>query len=78
MAFDRYRRSRTVTAFAPDIDKLRDLDDGMRRAWAAYKERLRELTGAEYEQAETLAWDELQIELRRLERRRSSLQRTAR
>ena len=62
-----------MTAFAPDIEKLRELDDGARRAWVAYKERLHELTGDEYEQAESESWDKLQRELRRLERRRQTL-----
>jgi hypothetical protein len=66
-----------MTAFAPDIDKLRELDDGTRRAWISYKERLQELTGDEYEQAESESWDKLQSELRRLERRRRLLQREA-
>ena len=66
-----------MTAFAPDIDKLRELDDGTRRAWTEYKERLRELSGVEYERTEAEAWDILQAELRRLERRRRTLQRTA-
>jgi hypothetical protein len=77
MVSDRYRRSRAVTAFAPDIEKLRELDDGTRLAWTAYRERVRALTGDAYERAEAEAWDELQVELRRLDRRRRSLQRTA-
>jgi hypothetical protein len=62
-----------VTAFAPDSDKLRELDKGTQRAWTAYSERLRALTGDEYERAERESWDELQSELRRLERRRRAL-----
>jgi cell division septum initiation protein DivIVA len=62
-----------VTAIAPDSDKLRQLDDDMRRAWTAYSERLRELTGDEYEQAERESWTRLQSELRRVERKRRSL-----
>jgi hypothetical protein len=62
-----------VTAIAPDSDKIRELDDDTRRAWSAYSERLRELTGDEYELAERESWATLQSELRRLERRRRSL-----
>jgi cell division septum initiation protein DivIVA len=62
-----------VTAIAPDSDKLRQLDDDMRRAWTAYNERLRELSGDEYEQAERESWTELQSELRRVERKRRTL-----
>ena len=66
-----------MTAFAPDKEKLRELDAGTRRAWSEYNARLRELTGEEYERVERESWDELQSELRRLERRRQSLQRSA-
>jgi hypothetical protein len=62
-----------VTAIAPDSDKLRELDDDARRAWNAYSEQLRELSGDEYELAESESWTKLQSELRRLERRRRSL-----
>jgi hypothetical protein len=62
-----------VTATAPDLDKLRELDEGTRSAWMAYNERLRDLAGDEYELAESDSWTELQRELRRLERRRASL-----
>ena len=62
-----------MTATAPDLDKLRELDEGTRRAWTAYTERLRDLDGDEYERVEGDSWTELQRELRRLERRRASL-----
>ncbi len=62
-----------MTAIAPDSDKLRQLDADTRRAWNAYRERLRELSGEEYERAERESWTQLQGELRRLERRRRSL-----
>ena len=62
-----------MTATAPDRDKLRELDEGTRRAWKAYNERLRDLAGDEYERVESDSWTELQRELRRLERRRASL-----
>jgi hypothetical protein len=61
-----------VTAIAHD-DKLRELDDDMRRAWDAYSEALRALSGDEYERAEHESWAKLQSELRRLERRRRTL-----
>jgi hypothetical protein len=66
-----------VTAIAPDIDKLRQLDDDTRRAWNAYSERLRELSGDQYERAERESWAKLQSELRRLERRRRTLHESA-
>jgi hypothetical protein len=70
-------RSGDVTAFAPDTNSLRELDAGERKAWEKYSERLRDLTGEEYERAERVSWDELQSELRRIERRRRTLHRTA-
>jgi len=66
-----------VTAIAPDSDKLRELDHDTRRAWNAYSEQLRELSGDEYESAERESWAKLQGELRRLERRRKSLTQTS-
>ncbi len=62
-----------MAAIAQDAEKLRELDARTRRAWSVYSERLRELTGDEYERVETESWAELQSELRRLERRRRTL-----
>jgi hypothetical protein len=62
-----------VSTIAYRTDKLRELDDDERRAWITYRDRLRELSGEEYEFAEHESWEELQRELRGLERRRRSL-----
>ena len=62
-----------MTTTAPNPDTLRELDEGTRRAWTTYNERLRDLAGDEYERAESDSWTELQRELRRLERRRASV-----
>jgi hypothetical protein len=62
-----------MTATAPDTDRLRELEADTRQAWVAYTERLRELTGEEYERAEPESWIELQAELERLEREREAL-----
>ena len=62
-----------MTATAPDTDRLRELDEDTRIAWSAYSERVRELTGDEYERIESESWDELQAELSRLEREREEL-----
>ena len=62
-----------MTPVAPDIEQLQELDAETRLAWSAYTERLRELTGEEYERLESESWDELQAELRRLEGARESL-----
>jgi hypothetical protein len=66
-----------MTAIVHDTEKLRELDDGKRQAWQAYTEGLRGLNGDEYERAEQDSWDELQRELRRLERRRKTLTRNS-
>jgi hypothetical protein len=62
-----------LTSVAPDTAQLRELDAGTRQAWSDYTERLRELTGDEYEHAETESWTKLQSELRRIEQERESL-----
>ena len=67
-----------MALIAHDAEKLRELDDDTRRAWSAYSERLRELTGDEYERVEDESWQELQRTLRSLERRRRTLNQTAR
>jgi hypothetical protein len=66
-----------LTAIVHDADKLRELDDGERQAWKAYSDQLRNLTGPEYERVESQSWDELQRELRRLERQRKTLTRNS-
>jgi hypothetical protein len=62
-----------VSTIATKNDRLRQLDADMRRAWGDYSERLRDLTGDEYERAEHDSWEQLQRELRGLERQRASL-----
>ena len=62
-----------MTSVAPDTDQPKELDAETRQAWATYSERLRELTGQEYEQAESESWEALQAELRRLEKERESI-----
>jgi hypothetical protein len=62
-----------MTASATDADKLDRLEAETRRAWSAYRERLRELTGEEYDNVEDESWAELQTRLRALERRRAVL-----
>lgn len=63
----------SVAAIVDDGDRLRELDAVERRAWLAYSRRLRDLTGEEYERAESDSWAELQRELRQLARRRKTL-----
>lgn len=66
-------RSPELTSVAPESEQLRELDAGTRQAWSAYNDRLRELTGEEYEHAESQSWDELQTELQRIEQEREAL-----
>lgn len=66
-----------MAAIVHDAEKLRELDDGERLAWQAYSDQLRKLSGEEYERVESESWDELQRELRRLERRRKTLTRNS-
>lgn len=63
----------SVAAIIHDAGKLRELDAVERQAWQAYSRRLRDLTGEEYERAESDSWAELQRELRQLARRRETL-----
>lgn len=58
---------------APDIERIRELEADTRQAWSMYNDRLRDLTGEEYERAESESWSELQSELGRLERQRELL-----
>jgi hypothetical protein len=65
-----------LTTVAHNADKARELDADTERAWSAYSERLRDLSGEEYEQAEQESWTQLQGELRRVDRRRRTLNQT--
>jgi cell division septum initiation protein DivIVA len=69
----RARKECIVTAIAVDAAKLRELDEDVRKAWTAYHERLRELTGEEYALAEDESWLELQEQLGELDERRRRL-----
>ena len=61
-----------MTSIAP-LHTLRELEEDTRQAWLHYSERLRELSGAEYERVESESWEELQMELRQLDERREQL-----
>ncbi len=43
------------------------LDEGTRRAWATYRDSLRDLDGAAYDEAEHRSWERLQRDLQQLE-----------
>jgi hypothetical protein len=62
-----------LAAIVHDAEKLRELDAFERQAWQAYSKRLRDLSGEDYERAESDSWAELQRELRQLARRRQTL-----
>ena len=62
-----------MTPVVPDAELLQELDAETRLAWSAYIERVRELTGEEYERVEPESWNALQTELRRLDGERKSL-----
>jgi hypothetical protein len=62
-----------MNATAVDAEKLRELDEDTRRAWDAYREPLRELTGQAYDDAESQGWDQLQEQLEHVEHRRHRL-----
>ena len=62
-----------MTSIATDAEQLREIDEDIRRAWSAYREHLRDMRGADYEKVEDECWEELQDELRVLERRRRLL-----
>jgi hypothetical protein len=66
-----------MTTIALDADQLRQLEEDTRQAWTAYSDRLRDLPTEDYEVAENASWDQLQVELRRLEQRRRALERSA-
>jgi hypothetical protein len=61
-----------MTSIAP-LHTLRELEEDTRQAWLHYSERLRELNGKEYERVESESWEELQMELRRVDERREQL-----
>ena len=62
-----------MTATAPDTERLQELEADTRLAWSTYSDKLRELSGDEYERVESESWMELQAELQRLEREREEL-----
>ncbi|MGO9954878.1 MAG: hypothetical protein ACLP50_02700 [Solirubrobacteraceae bacterium] len=62
-----------MTAVASDAERLRELEADTRLAWSHYSDRLRDLTGDEYERVESESWTELQGALRRLDRQRERL-----
>lgn len=59
-----------MTTFAPNQDEnrpSRELSERTQRAWSAYRDSLRDLTGRDYEETERRAWDRLQRKLQEAE-----------
>ena len=67
-----------MTTVIVDAERLRKLDEDTRQAWTSYSARLRNVNAEEYELVESASWNQLQLELRRLEQRRRALERSAR
>ena len=62
-----------MNVIAGDPQKLQELDEEERHAWTAYRDRLRDLTGTAYEEAEDGCWQELQRELHSVQEQRRML-----
>lgn len=60
-----------MTTFAPHDPAL---DERTRQAWSAYRDGLADLTGRDYDTAESDAWDHLQQELEAIEADRAASQ----
>ena len=57
----------TISALKRDQAKRTELDERTRRAWTAYRDSLRDVSGPEYDEAERRSWDRLQRKLAQLE-----------
>ena len=65
-----------MTTFATDQEadqRLVALAERERRAWTGYRDRLRDLVGSQYAEAERDCWAELQAELRAVHGERAQL-----
>jgi uncharacterized protein YecT (DUF1311 family) len=63
-----------MTTAAPIEEATLDqLDERTQEAWVAYRNSLRDLSGRDYDEAETRSWERLQRELREIEDRRMEL-----
>jgi len=65
-----------MTISAPRRDengRLSELDERTLRAWTAYRESLRDLSGRDYDEAEDRSWARLQSELEQLDGERAAL-----
>jgi hypothetical protein len=53
--------------------KLKELDERRARAWGAYRDSLRDLSGRDYEEAEDRSWERLQRKLKELDAQRAEV-----
>jgi hypothetical protein len=64
-----------VATSAPNRDPSQEqaeFEDRTRRAWVAYRDSLKDLTGSDYEEAEGRSWERLQRRLTELEDERAA------
>ena len=69
-------REKLMTISAPRRDengRSSELEERTRRAWAAYRESLRDLSGQAYDEAEGRSWARLQRKLKELDDERAAL-----
>ena len=59
-----------MTTITPD--RIEELDELEREAWAEYRESLRDLDGRAYEVTEAASWEELQKMLAEIEAERAA------
>ena len=62
-----------ISAPRRDESKLSELDERTQRAWKAYRDSLRDLSGRDYDDAEHRSWERLQRKLRQLDDERAAL-----
>ena len=65
----------TISAPKANQAKRSELDERTRRAWTAYRDSLRDVSGPEYDEVEGRSWDRLQRKLSQLEDERGQLSR---
>jgi hypothetical protein len=75
MPSDADRKETPVATSAPDRDSSHQqgqFEDRTRRAWVAYRDSLKDLTGPDYDEAEHRSWERLQRRLAELEGERAA------
>jgi hypothetical protein len=62
-----------ISAPRRDESRLNELDERTHRAWKAYRDSLRDLSGREYDEAEHRSWERLQRKLAQVEDERMAV-----